>query len=132
MYFIELLHWSADSLPLVPPRVSQVLKNLLMQETQAKWIQSLDWEEPQSRIWKPPPVFLPGKVHGQRNLTDYSHGTAKSNMTQQLSTYLLLIYNIVSTLQQSDSAIHICTYILLHIIFHYSLLIMNIVPCPVK
>ena len=87
---------------------------------------------PQSRILKPPPVFLPGKFHGQMNLTGYSHGTAESNMTEQLSTDLLLIYNIVSTLQQSDSAIHIFTYILLHIIFHYSLLIMNIVPCPVK
>ena len=30
------------------------------------WVQSLGWE------WKPTPVFLPGKIHGQRRLAGYS------------------------------------------------------------
>ena len=31
-------------------------------------VQSLDWEDPLRREWKPTPVFVPGKSHGQRNL----------------------------------------------------------------
>ena len=30
------------------------------------------WEIPWRRIDRPNPVFLPGKPHGQRSLTDYS------------------------------------------------------------
>ena len=32
------------------------------------WVKRIPWR----RKWQPPPVFLPGKVHGQRSLVDYS------------------------------------------------------------
>jgi len=32
------------------------------------WVRKIPW----SRKWKPTPVFLPGKLHGQRRLTGYS------------------------------------------------------------
>ena len=32
------------------------------------WIGKILWR----RKWQPPPVFLPGKFHGQRSLADYS------------------------------------------------------------
>ena len=35
-------------------------------------VRSLGWEIPWRRKWKPTPVCLPAKCHGQRSLTDYS------------------------------------------------------------
>ena len=32
------------------------------------WVSKIPWR----RAWKPTPVFLPGKSHGQRSLVDYS------------------------------------------------------------
>ena len=32
------------------------------------WVKRIPWR----RKWQPPPVFLPGKVHGQRSLVGYS------------------------------------------------------------
>ena len=31
-----------------------------------------DWKIPRRREWLPTPVFLPGELHGQRNLVGYS------------------------------------------------------------
>ena len=58
-----------------------VVKNLpLMQETQ---VQSLGREDPQRRAWKPTPVFLPRKSHGQRRLVGYGPwGCKESDMTE--------------------------------------------------
>ena len=39
-----------------------------MQET---WVQSLGWEDPLEWAWQPTVVFLPGELHGQRNLVGY-------------------------------------------------------------
>ena len=40
-------------------------------------VQSLDKEGPLGRKWQPTPVFLPGKVHGQRGaLRAIVHGVA--------------------------------------------------------
>ena len=37
------------------------------------------------REWQPTPVFLPGKFHGQRNLTGYSpRGCKELDMTEEL------------------------------------------------
>ena len=42
-----------------------VIQNMLaMQEM---WVQSLGQKNPWSRKWQPTPVFLPGKLHGQRS-----------------------------------------------------------------
>ena len=39
-------------------------------------------EIPQTRKWQPTPVFLPGKLHGQRNLMDWSPGDPKESDKQ--------------------------------------------------
>ena len=50
--------------------VAQLVKKLpVMQDT---WVQSLGREDPLEEEWKPILVFLPGKSHGQRNLSRYS------------------------------------------------------------
>ena len=50
--------------------VAQLVKKLpVMQDT---WVQSLDQEDPLEEEWKPILVFLPGKSHGQKNLSRYS------------------------------------------------------------
>ena len=38
------------------------------------WVRKTPWR----RAWKPIPVFLPGKSHGQRSLAGYSPWVAKS------------------------------------------------------
>ena len=65
------------------------------------------------------------KSDGQRSLAGYSpwdrKRVAHDLMTEQLTW---LIYNVVlvSSVQQSDSVVHIHTYFLFQIIFHYALL----------
>ena len=42
------------------------------------WIRKITWR----RKWQPPPVFLPGKSHGQSSLVGYSPwGGRESDMT---------------------------------------------------
>ena len=56
-----------------------------VQETQ---VQSLGQEDPWRREWQPTLVFLPGELHGQRSLVDYSPvGHKELDMTEQLSTH---------------------------------------------
>ena len=39
-----------------------------------------------SKEWQPPPVFLPGKFHGQKSLMGYSpKGCKESDMTEHVS-----------------------------------------------
>ena len=45
-----------------------------MQETQ---VQSLGWKIFWRRTWQPTPGFLPGELHGQRSLADYSPWIAR-------------------------------------------------------
>ena len=48
------------------------------------WVGKIPWR----RKWQPTPVFLPGKLHGQRSLAGYSPwGHKEMNMTKQLSTH---------------------------------------------
>ena len=54
------------------------------------WVGKIPWR----RAWQPTPVFLPGKLHGQRSLAGYSSwGLKESDMTQQLSTHTAHILN---------------------------------------
>ena len=53
------------------------------------WIGRIPW----SRKWQPIPVLLPGKFHGQRNLTDYSPWGCKESDTTERAC--LLPANIV-------------------------------------
>ena len=65
--------------------VAQRVKNLpVMCETE---VQSLGWEDPLQRKWKPTPVFLPGKFHGQKSLMGYSQWVCKeSDITEHTQT----------------------------------------------
>ena len=50
-------------------------------------VQPMCWKIFWSRIWKLTPVFLPGKLYGQRSLAGYSPwGRGESDMTERLST----------------------------------------------
>ena len=41
------------------------------------WVRKIPWK----RKWKPAPVFLPGKSHGQRSLMGYSEWGCTSGTT---------------------------------------------------
>ena len=59
-----------------------VKKSPAMQETQ---VRSLAREDPRRRNWQPTPIFLPGKLHRQRNLEGYSPWSHKLlDMTEWL------------------------------------------------
>ena len=46
------------------------------------WVGKIPWR----REWQPTPVFLPGELHGQRNLVGYSPwGRKESDMTERLT-----------------------------------------------
>ena len=48
------------------------------------WVGKIPWR----RKWQCTPVFLPGKFHGQRNLSCHSSwGDKESDMTEQLNTH---------------------------------------------
>ena len=48
------------------------------------WVRKILW----NRKWQPTPVFLPGKLHGQRSLVGYNPwGCKESDRTVQLSIY---------------------------------------------
>ena len=48
------------------------------------WVGKISWR----RKWQPTPVFLPGKVHGQRSLVGYSpEGHIQSKSQTRLSTH---------------------------------------------
>ena len=91
MRFSRQQYWSGVPLPsptkyptypqLGASLVAQTGKNLpAMQETQ---VRSLGMEDPWRREWRPTPVFLPRRLHGQRSLANYSPGGLKeSDMTE--------------------------------------------------
>ena len=72
-------------------RVGQVVKNLpAVQKTQFDpWFGKIPWR----RKWPPTPVFLPGELHGQRNLGGYCPwGCKELDKTEQLTHTQWLIY----------------------------------------
>ena len=61
--------------------VAQMLKNLFaMQETGVQTLGQEDALEKEMAT-QPTPVFLPGEVHGQRSLMDYSLWSSKESDT---------------------------------------------------
>ena len=55
--------------------VAQLVKNpSAMQET---WVPFLGWEDPLEKEMEPTPVFLPGKLRGQKSLAGYSPWSRK-------------------------------------------------------
>ena len=66
--------------------VAQIVKNLpAMWEIQ---VQSLGQEDSLEKGWQPTPVFLPGKLHGQRSLVGYSPWSHKESDTTERLTHL--------------------------------------------
>ena len=60
--------------------MAQTVENLpAMQEMR---VQSLGQQDPLERKWKPTPIFLPGKSHGQRSLVEppYNPGGAMKEL----------------------------------------------------
>ena len=57
------------------------------------WVGKIPWR----RAWKPTPVFLSGKSHGQRSLVGYSPWShTDTDMTEQLSAHSIQkIENII-------------------------------------
>ena len=50
------------------------------------WVRTIPWR----RKWKPTPVFLPGKSHGQRSLVSYNlWGHKELDTTERLSSHAL-------------------------------------------
>ena len=54
------------------------------------WVQKMLW----SRKWQPPPIFLPGKFHGQGSLAGYSPwGCKEPDTAERLLTHIQCIEN---------------------------------------
>ena len=89
--------------------MAQMVKNPpAMQETQ---VRSLGQEVPWRREWQPTPVFLPGEVHGQRSLADYSPwGCNESETTEQL-VYIYITHIYISHICVCIEYIHTYVYI---------------------
>ena len=67
-------------------------KNFIL-EYSSLWVGKMPW----SRKQKPTPGFLPGKLHGQRNLEGRSPwGCKESDMTEQLSMNASILFQILS------------------------------------
>ena len=53
------------------------------EEVQDTWVRKIPWR----RAWQPTPVFLPGKLQGQRSMVGYTpQGRKELDMTDRLST----------------------------------------------
>ena len=60
------------------------------------------------RAWQPTPVFLPGKLHGQRSLTGYSLWNHKElDTTEQLSTQILTVPRLRDCTKQTANQVNI-------------------------
>ena len=76
-----------------------------MQETQEMWVQSQGPEDPLRRKWRPTPVSLPGKSHGQRSLVGYRPWSLKkSDPTEHTHTHTFA--NPLFASQTSRSPFH--------------------------
>ena len=64
------------------PGSSAVKNPPIRQETQETWVRSLGWADPLEGGMEPTPVFLSGKLHGQRMLAGYSQRVAESDTTE--------------------------------------------------
>jgi len=61
-------------------------------------VRSPGQEDPWSRKWKPTPVFLPGKFHGQRSLAGYSpRVTQESDTTEHVCNLVHINHVLILT-----------------------------------
>ena len=72
------------------------------------WIGKIPWR----RKWQPPPVFLPGKSHGQRILEGYSpwgHKRVRHNLVTKQQQHTSLVVELRSSAQVSLHRASCCT-----------------------
>ena len=87
-----------------------------MVQTLKTWVQSLGQEDPLEKGMATHPVFLPGKLHGQRSLVGYSPWDHKeSDMTEQLTythihffSFIFISWSLI-TLQYCSGFCHTLT-----------------------
>ena len=61
------------------------------------WVRMIPWR----RKWQPRPVFLPGKVHGQRSMANYSPlGLQPLDVTQQLNHHHTIYHFLLTFILQ--------------------------------
>ena len=73
------------------------------------WVQSLGQKNPWSRKWQPTPVFLPGKLHGQRSPVGSSPWGCKRVSYDLVMKQQLYIYTQTHThthTHYDDSLVH--------------------------
>ena len=62
---------------------------------------------PWRRAWQPTPVFLPGKLRGQRSLAGYSLWNHKElDTTEQLSTQILTVPRLRDCTKQTANQVN--------------------------
>ena len=62
------------------------------------WVGKIPWR----RVWQPPPVFLPGKSHGQRSLAGHSPWCSKSHTRlSNWTTETCVIYFTIKKIKSS-------------------------------
>ena len=72
------------------------------------WVGKIPWK----RAWQPTPVFLPGRVHGQRSLVGYSQWDRKeSDTTEQLTLSLPFSHILGAVLGAEDTVVNKVTKI---------------------
>ena len=70
------------------PQVVLVMNNLLCRRHKRCWFDSWVGTILWKRKWKPTPVFLPGRFHGQRSLVGYNPwGHTESDTTEHTLTF---------------------------------------------
>ena len=69
-WLLDTLFWLIGGTPWTPALLSTSILNeltLFYGVNTDPWVRKIPWR----RKWQPTPVFLPGKLHGQKNLTGY-------------------------------------------------------------
>ena len=86
------------------------------------WVQSLGWEDPPEEGRATYSIILAWRIH--MGLASYSPwGGKESDMTEQLNTTQLITMLLIPILQQSDSILHIYSFLIFFsiIIYHKTL-----------
>ena len=58
------------------------------------WVRSMGWKIPWRRAWKPTPLLLLRKSHGQRSLAGYPSQCSKESSTTEVTEHLMLPDNL--------------------------------------
>ena len=89
------------------------------------WVRKI----PQSRKWQPTPVFLPGKLHGQRSLVCYSLWGHKESVMAEHTHTQLINNTFISFWYTAKCLRYTHIFIFFSIMTYYRIL--NILPCAI-